>query len=140
MFVDLLIETAGETRARDLLAVLAYDDRLQMNSSITMPGATMAGVLHFLLFEELLKRSPTALAIAGEALETGDLLHIDHAAMATIDGPFTGSHPRGRHHLGNILEPWAMPRKRHILWPMPTPPPISIAIKICQTLSQILLF
>ena len=32
-------------------------------------------------------------------------MRLDHAAMATIDSPFTGSHPRGRHHLGSILEP-----------------------------------
>ena len=67
----LLIATAGEARARDLLGLLDYDERLDVSSSAAIPGVAMAGVLHFLLFEELLKRAPTALAVAGEALEVG---------------------------------------------------------------------
>ena len=105
MFLDLLKATVGEARAKDLLGVLAYDERLDAPSKDRVPGATMAGVLHFLLFEELLKRSSTALAIAGEAMDAGERLVLDHAAMATLDGPFTGAHLRGRHHLGAILEP-----------------------------------
>ena len=110
MFLKLLSATVGEARAADLLGVLTYDERLDTGTGkavtgTAVTGAAMAGVLHFLLFEELLKRAPTALTIAGEALDSGEQLALDHAAMATLDGPFTGSHLRGRHHLGSILEP-----------------------------------
>lgn len=105
MFQQLLNATVGEARAQDLLGVLSYDERLDVPSGEAVPGSVIAGVLHFLLFEELLKRAPTALTIAGEALDSGERLVLDHAAMATLDGPFTGTHLRGRHHLGAILEP-----------------------------------
>lgn len=105
MFIDLLSQTVGEERAKDLLAVLEVDERLDSFKADTVRRATIAGALHFLLFEELLKRAPTALAVAAEAIEQGDKLTLDHAAMATIDSPHLGALARGRHHLGQILEP-----------------------------------
>ena len=105
MLIDLLSLAAGESRARDLLKVLEVDPRLDASGGETVPKGTIAAALHFLLFEELLKRSPTALSIAGEALQRGEQLTLDHAALATIDTPHLGSLGRGRHHLGQILEP-----------------------------------
>lgn len=105
MLTELLSLTLGPNRAQDLIQVLAADERLHGPSQEVVPAHVMAGALHFLLFEELLKRSPSTLAIAGEALQAGEKLTLDHAALATLEAPYCGALGRGRHHLGQILEP-----------------------------------
>lgn len=110
MFADLLELTVGADRARDLMQVLAVDTPFKNRGGKNGQGAKVptpliAHALHFLLFEDLLKRSPSTLAITGEAMQAGDVLTIDHSALATLDVPYMGRLARGRHHLGHILEP-----------------------------------
>ena len=105
MLAELLSLTLGHSRAQDLIQVLEVDARLRGTLKETVPAQVIAGALHFLLFEELLKRSPTALAIVGEALQLGETIRLDHAALATLDAPYCGALGRGRHQLGQVLEP-----------------------------------
>ena len=98
MLTDLLSHVVGQARAQDLLHVLAVDERLEPAQGDTVPLPVLAGGLHFLLFEGLLNRSSSAVTIAGEAIERGEKLRLDHVGLAILDAPYVGGVcGRGRH-------------------------------------------
>ncbi|VWX46884.1 2-oxoadipate dioxygenase/decarboxylase family protein [Novosphingobium sp. 9U] len=112
---NLLQGQVGSARAKALLETLEIDRRL-LSSSDTASRAELAMALNILLFDDLLKRVPTAARIVAEDVAFGRKIVFDHGALRTIDGPL-GAFPRGHAAFGRLLEPLGY--RVDALYPLP---------------------
>ena len=100
----LLARVVGEVRSRRLFEELEVAPALQRPRGEAVSRAELAQAVNMLLFEDVVRRVPTAAAYVGDARRSGRRLVFDHGALRTVAAD-CGALPRGFRAFERLLEP-----------------------------------
>lgn len=102
---ELLEAQIGAARAQWLLDGLKVDPALLAAPGPQVPRAVLAQALGVLLFEDLIRRVPSAAAYVEETVGRGNRVHLDHGAVRTVSGVDSGDLPPGQESVARVLRP-----------------------------------
>jgi hypothetical protein len=102
--VQLLEGTVGERRMESLFGSLEVPLALRTPSTKPVPRAVLAMAMDLLLFEDLVRRVPSASLYVQQQRREGRKIVYDHGALRTVKAP-SGLLPPGHLAFARILEP-----------------------------------
>jgi hypothetical protein len=101
---ELIAAEIGKVRASRIVGSIEIDPALAGRDSGKVTRAQFAMALNLILFDDLLRRVPSAALYVANRARAGQSILLDHGALRTIDGP-SGALPSGHVAFARILEP-----------------------------------